>query len=31
VGSHTREVLRSLGYDAPVIDELIRDVVATEP
>jgi crotonobetainyl-CoA:carnitine CoA-transferase CaiB-like acyl-CoA transferase len=31
VGSHTREILTSLGYDAPVIDELIRDGVATEP
>jgi crotonobetainyl-CoA:carnitine CoA-transferase CaiB-like acyl-CoA transferase len=31
VGSHTREILTSLGYDTPVIDELIRDGVATEP
>ena len=31
VGSHTREILASLGYDSPVIDELIRDGVATEP
>jgi crotonobetainyl-CoA:carnitine CoA-transferase CaiB-like acyl-CoA transferase len=31
VGSHTREILASLGYNAPVIDELIRDGVATEP
>ena len=31
VGSHTREILTSLGYGPPVIDELIRDGVATEP
>ena len=31
VGSHTREILASLGYDTAVIDELIRDGVATEP
>jgi len=31
VGSHTREILASLGYGTAVIDELIRDGVATEP
>ena len=31
VGGHTREILASLGYDTAVIDELIRDGVATEP
>jgi crotonobetainyl-CoA:carnitine CoA-transferase CaiB-like acyl-CoA transferase len=31
VGSHTREILASLGYDNAAIDELIRDGVATEP
>jgi crotonobetainyl-CoA:carnitine CoA-transferase CaiB-like acyl-CoA transferase len=31
VGSHTREILTSLGYDDPAVDELIRDGVATEP
>jgi crotonobetainyl-CoA:carnitine CoA-transferase CaiB-like acyl-CoA transferase len=29
VGSHTREILTSLGYDTPAIDELISDGVAT--
>jgi crotonobetainyl-CoA:carnitine CoA-transferase CaiB-like acyl-CoA transferase len=31
VGSHTREILASLGYDGSAVDELIRDGVATEP
>jgi crotonobetainyl-CoA:carnitine CoA-transferase CaiB-like acyl-CoA transferase len=31
VGSHTREILLSLGYSGPAVDELIRDGVATEP
>ena len=31
VGSHTRQILTSLGYDGPAVDELIRDGVATEP
>jgi crotonobetainyl-CoA:carnitine CoA-transferase CaiB-like acyl-CoA transferase len=31
VGSHTREILASLGYDGSTVDELIRDGVATEP
>jgi crotonobetainyl-CoA:carnitine CoA-transferase CaiB-like acyl-CoA transferase len=30
VGSHTREILTSLGYDGATIDELIRGGVATE-
>ena len=30
VGSHTREILASLGYDSSEIDELITDGVATE-
>ena len=31
VGSHTREILASLGYDGPTVDDLIRVGVATEP
>jgi crotonobetainyl-CoA:carnitine CoA-transferase CaiB-like acyl-CoA transferase len=30
VGSHTREILASLGYDGAAVDELIRDGVATQ-
>jgi crotonobetainyl-CoA:carnitine CoA-transferase CaiB-like acyl-CoA transferase len=30
VGSHTREILASLGYDTAAVDELIRDGVATQ-
>jgi crotonobetainyl-CoA:carnitine CoA-transferase CaiB-like acyl-CoA transferase len=30
VGSHTREILASLGYNTAAVDELIRDGVATQ-